>query len=200
MNFGWKKVHFSFFNLPVFYFIVFLPLSLCQSVCGQGLDITENTEYEQRTNIEEFKRQMKLSGKAEDRDVRVEHLRKALACRPNNPDNIKIEYRIGTELSCRWDPEHPEPLNRDQAVGVYEHILQKYNHMDYYSSRPVITSDSPQFVIPEAAIHLEGLYRGLYNDNAKGMQVLEYAMKCMQQTCKKRVSDWLANPSSTLAF
>ena len=121
--------------------------------------------------------EMSLADQAEDRDSRVKHMRKALSYRPNHPDNIVIEYRIGIELSQRWDPKYPQqkPL-RNKALTVFERIMSKYNHMDYYSQHPVDRSYSPQLLVPEAAILAACLQRGVKRDSTKAREHLVFAM------------------------
>ena len=139
--------------------------------------------------------QMDLAEKAPDRDTRLVHLREALTIRPDHRDNLDIEFRIAVELSQRYDPKYPDQTpRRDEAIVVYEGLLTKYNHMDYYSSEPVDRSYDPQTMVPQAAVHLAWLYQGPHGDSAKARDCLIRAMDCLKQTYEKRIEDWSSAP------
>ena len=141
-----------------------------------------------------FEKEVQLAEKARERDVKIEHLRNALKHRPEHPDNLAAEFRIAVLLSQYYDPENPQPVLRKDSVGVYENILRTYKHMDYYSKKPVNSSGDMQLMIPEAAIHLACLYRGLDGDNGKARQWTHFAMKCMAETYEHRKTDWPSEP------
>jgi len=164
--------------------IVGQPPSLHQ---GQNLSISSEA-------AQLFEDEVQLAEKARERDVKIEHLRNGLKYRPEHPDNLAAEFRIAVLLSQYYDPENPQPVRRRDSVGVYERILRTYKHMDYYSKEPVNSSSGMQFMIPEAAIHLACLYRGLDEDNGKSRQWTHFAMNCMAETYERRKTDWLSEP------
>jgi hypothetical protein len=143
-----------------------------------------------------FEEEVQRAEKASERDVKIEHLRNALKHRPGHPDNLAAEFRIAVLLSQYYSSKKPQPVRRRDSVAVYENILQTYKHMDYYSKRPVDSSSDMQFMIPQAAIHLACLYRGLDGDNSKARQWTHFAMECMQKTFEQRMQDWANEPAS----
>jgi len=141
-----------------------------------------------------FAGEMALAESAADRDSRVLHLRKALSLRPNDPANIAIEFQIGIELSQRIDPEHKQGPRPAEALPVFEHILAEYRHMDYYDKRPMDRSNSPQLMVPWAAILVACLDRKLDRDSTKARELLISAMEMFEQTYDRRVDDWANEP------
>jgi hypothetical protein len=133
---------------------------------------------------------MAAANSASDRDSRVEHLRKALACRPDHPANIAIEYRIGIELSQRIDRDHGTGLRLPEALVVFEHIMTRYRHLDYYSSEPADRPDSPQVLVPQAAILAACIQRGVNHNSQKAREYLVCAMRHLEKSFERRVTDW----------
>ncbi|MBN2589481.1 MAG: hypothetical protein JXA96_06445 [Sedimentisphaerales bacterium] len=176
-------------------------LLLCVSSCfSQGvldipwyspLELLEGASPEQVQVVENFNAEIKLASEAPDRNSEIEHLQKALEYRPDDPDNIRIEFEIAIAMSQHWDPENPQPMRREESVEYYKRILNNYNHMDYYSIDGINSSSCRQFIIPQASIHLAGLQRGLYGDNESARKTLKISMQCMVQTYEKRKYDWL---------
>jgi hypothetical protein len=133
---------------------------------------------------------MAAAERGEDRDSKVEHWRKALSYRPNDPRNLPIEYRIGVELSQTVDPVHQEGPRPREALPVFMHILQQYKHMEYYTGEMVNRSESPELMVPGAAIHAASLERGLNRDSTKARELVVLAMEMLEQTYRGRVEDW----------
>jgi hypothetical protein len=136
-----------------------------------------------------FRTEILLAEQAQDRDTRVQHLQQALTYRPGNPANLAIEYHIAAELSQRWDPEHPQPLRREEALNVVRGIVAKYKHLDYYEPTPANSVSSMQSMVPEAEIWGACLERALNNDTEKAREYCLLAMQCLQQTYQKRIED-----------
>jgi len=139
-------------------------------------------------SLELFNKEIQAAEKAPHRDAKVEHLRKALSYRPNHPDNIVIEYRIGIELSQREDPKFRE------ALAIFENIVERYDHMDYYEMEGPDTIYSPQAMVAHAHTLAASLHRMLYKDSTKAREHLWRAMECMKQTYERRKEDWLNLP------
>lgn len=184
-------------------YLVLIGLTLLLCVCGVRADtVGPPPSPRERQDISSitseatqlFEKEVQLAEKARERDVKIEHLRNALKHRPEHPDNLAAEFRIAVLLSQYYDPENPQPVLRKDSVGVYENILRTYKHMDYYSKKPVNSSGDMQLMIPEAAIHLACLYRGLDGDNGKARQWTHFAMKCMAETYERRKTDWPSEP------
>ena len=146
------------------------------------------------SQLDLFQKELELAEAATDRDTRVQHLQTALAHRPNDPENIVIECRIAAELSQRYDPEHPTPFRREEALKVIEGIVKRYEHMDYYSPRPVNSSNSMQLMMPQAAIWGACLERGLNRNNQKAREYTLFAMRCLTDTYERRMGDWSHEP------
>jgi len=121
---------------------------------------------------------------ADDRDSKVEQLRKALSLRPDHPGNLAIEFAIGIELSQRNEPRPAE------ALAMFEHILVTYRHMDYYSTETIDDSESMQFMVPKAGILAACIARGPDQNPQKAQEYLWRAMEQMNETYQKRIEDW----------
>jgi hypothetical protein len=150
----------------------------------KGLESLKGAE-QPAGNAALFAEEMAAAKKAESREGQVQHLRRALSLRPNDPQNIVIEYRIGIELSQRT------PQRIDEGRAVFEQIVAAYKHMDYYSPNPVDRSESPQLMIPQAAVFAAS-YNGARDGGAKAREYAVLAMKALRETHKRRVADWQA--------
>lgn len=167
--------------------LIFVVTVLMCPICI-GQDSTRDNGVQLQETL--FSEELAAADKADDRDSRVEHLRKALAYRPDHPDNIVIEYRIGIELSQRSDPEHQQWPRLAEALAVFEHIMATYKHMDYYSPEPVDRSGVAQLMVPQAAILAACIQRGLNHNSQRSKEYLVKAMEQLNETYKKRIEDW----------
>ncbi len=142
-------------------------------------------------NLELFNKEIQAAEKAPHRDAKVEHLRKALSYRANHPDNIVIEYRIGILLGQFTDPAYNQGTHPREALAIFESILERYDHMDYYEMKGPKTISSPQAMVPRAHDHAANLIMILNpNDWARAREHLWQKMECMNQTYEKRKEDW----------
>ncbi|HUT30913.1 MAG TPA: hypothetical protein VMX13_14060 [Sedimentisphaerales bacterium] len=183
------QFHVLILSLWVF-FNAHLPTSLCQDYWYKPAEPPKGASAEEIANTNRFNQELRLAKEAPDRNSKVEHMAKALSYGPNHPDNIKIEFEMAVAMSQHWDPENPQPMRREEALEIYKRILATYNHMDYYSPEPVNRSSCKQFMVPESAVHLACLYRGLRRDTPKARETLHFGMECMQKTYERRKSDW----------
>ena len=164
-------------------------LALNHTVCGKDSVVTDAAKAEY--NLERFKEEMNLFEKAMNRETKIEHLRKALTYRPNHPDNIIVEYHLSVQTAHITDPQTHEYIRIDKARQMYEGIVNKYNHMDYYSKELPNHPRSPQIIVPECAI-AAGFYK---KDQAKAQKYYYKAMECLNQTYQQRIKDWQTAPS-----
>ncbi len=141
-----------------------------------------------------FDRELTAAEGAADRDSRVEHWKKALSLRPNDPRNIVIEYQMAVALSQTSDPKHGESPRRKEGLAIYSRIVATYDHMVYYEKVPMNATGSPQLMVPRACIHAASIERGLNSNNDKARDYLWKAMDCLKRTFEQRKSDWLAEP------
>ena len=125
---------------------------------------------------------------AADRKTEIERLRKELADRPNNPDNITIEYRLAVLIkqSNQGTDLQTHQIVTDEARQIYERVVNNYNHMDYYSDEPPNHPRSPQVLVPECAVRA-GIYQ---KDKKKAREYYHKAIECLNQTCQRRKKDW----------
>jgi len=163
-------------------------LALNRAVCGKDTVATEPAKAEY--NLDRFKEEMSLFEKATDRETKIEHLRKALTYRPKHPNNIILEYHLAVETAHITDPQTHEYIRIDEARQIYEEIVNKYNHMDYYSTELLGHPRSPQIIVPECAI-AAGVYQ---KDQAKAKEYYYKAMECLNQTYQRREKDWQTEP------
>lgn len=119
-------------------------------------------------------------------DSRTEFLAKAIDRHPENPDTLRLEFRLGVELSQRPVKEQDREKQWAQGLDMFERIIATRKHRDYYSPEPVDHSYAAQIEVPQAAISAAGLT----HDRAKAREQLLFAMSCMQETHRWRVEDW----------
>lgn len=144
----------------------------------------EGTLEEQSKN---FEQEMALCNKAIDGNEKIKHLRKALAARPNHPDNIAAEFELALQLR-QIDSEIDMTKRNEEAKSIYNGILKKYSHMRYYTSRGPDSPFSPQVLVPRAAM------AAIRTDYLKIHGLSLMAMRCLQQTHNRRVKDWTDEP------
>ncbi|HUT35084.1 MAG TPA: hypothetical protein VNE39_16455 [Planctomycetota bacterium] len=156
---------------------------------------------EQDWDLQRFQAEVFLADRAGGRDSAVAHLRQALAARPNHPDNIVLEFRIGISLSQHVDPGEfraPDFLARREkriaeALQVFEGILRKYKHMDYHERDSVILLGKYYrcaTLVAEAAMQAAGC-----SPDHEQIRKHEWtALECLNQTWERRKKDWLAAP------
>lgn len=128
---------------------------------------------------------------AAGRETEIERLRKELTYRPNNPDNITIEYRLAILISQRTDPQTHQYIVTDETRQIYERIVNNYKHRDYYSKDPPNHPRSPQIIVPKCAI-TAGFYQ---KDQEKAREYYHKTMECLNQTYQRRKKDWETAPS-----
>jgi hypothetical protein len=128
---------------------------------------------------------------AADRETEIERLRKELTYRPNNADNITIEYRLAILISQRTDPQTHQYIVTDETRQIYERIVNNYKHMDYYSKDSPNHPRSPQIIVPKCAI-TAGFYQ---KDQEKAREYYHKTMECLHQTYQRRKKDWETAPS-----
>lgn len=124
----------------------------------------------------------------ENRDVAVEYYRRALAARPNHPDNLWIEYQIGM-LLLQIDPANKLLPRRDEAREVFQNILQKgYDQQNYYRTEPAPGPYDAQLLLPAAAVHAGSMAASVGQSRAYYWQAMEY----LNQTYLWRKADYEA--------
>jgi hypothetical protein len=126
-----------------------------------------------------------------DNEKEIEQLRKELANETNNPDNIVNEYRLAVLIRQRTDPKTHQYIVTDETRQIYERIVNKYNHMDYYSTELPNHPRSEQIIVPECAT-VAGFYQ---KDQEKARQYYLKALECLNQTCLQRKKDWRTAPT-----
>ncbi len=137
------------------------------------------------------KKEMDLFEQATDSERKIEHLRSALRCRPNHPDNITVEYRLAVLIGQRTDPQTHQYIETGENKEIYERIVNNYNHMDYYRKEMPNHPRSPQILVPECALRA-----GFYQKDQEKKRGYRYkAMECLNQTYHRRKKDWEAAPA-----
>lgn len=144
-------------------------------------------------DVDSFHREMKLAEQSPDRDSKVKHLRAALGYRPEHKENITIELRIGVLLS-QTTPTPNQPLRITEALDVFKSICDRYEHMDYYDDTGPTSLDSPQGIMPRAAIYAGDINMNFGKDPASAQEYYYRAMKYLKETHEKRMNDLLSVP------
>lgn len=137
-------------------------------------------------DIQRFNEELELAEKAPDRDSRVEHLRRALSYRPNHPDNLRIEYRMATMLHQNTDRAHNQGVRWEDALPIYEGIVERYDHMDYYLPIGVDVGTSPQHYVVSAAILAGGIHMYRRRDLRNAREYFFKAMEFLNMTFERR--------------
>jgi len=140
-----------------------------------------------RPNSPMFASEMAAAKKTANRNEKVLHLSNALALRPDNPENLKIEFALGIELGQRYPPRERESLE------VFENIIKQYDHKAYYTIEPEDSSESPEFMVPRAGILCSSRLNAVRQHNA-AREYDEVAMDDLRWTFEKRKPDWLSAP------
>lgn len=127
----------------------------------------------------------------------IEHIQKAISYRPEHPDNIKLEYKMGVIYAQRENREKGQFPKRNDALKTFVEITEKYKHLDYYSNDPMESDsiENNQMMVPRAAIHAASLTIGLERDHSQARAYAEKALDCINETFQKRKADWLSAPA-----
>ena len=128
------------------------------------------------------------------RDEYVEELRKVITSRPNNPENISLEFEMGVVLSQYTDSKHNQGVKKKEGLEVYEHILKTYRHMDYYQFENAVGAFCPDLAVPASAIYAGDEHIILSRDTETAKQDYLYAMECLRDTYEQRIQDWKNEP------
>jgi hypothetical protein len=147
-----------------------------------------------KQNDAAFQQEVRLADQAVGRRARVKHLQRAIELRPDHPENIALEYRIGIALAQHGDPTDGSDPNPPDAIPWFEGILAKYNHMDYYEPRASTGSWDAQFLVPRAAVQLASILLGDPAAAHRRREILLKAMEDIQSTYDQRIEDWLSEP------
>ena len=139
----------------------------------------ENPPPPGEDNPERFREEMSLAEKATDRDSKIAHLRRALRFRPDHPDNIAIEYEMAVQIRSSVKNPRYEGGKLDEARVIYQGILNRYDHMHYYTQAGANSPWDAQVLVPEAAL---------------GVGLRHFAMECLKKTHERRTRDWLDAP------
>lgn len=130
-----------------------------------------------------------------DRDSQVAYLRKALDSRGPDPENLKIEFAIATELSQHSSPKFNQTLKPQEGLPIYERILTTYDYDAYYLK---IANNGlyhdPQSLMVQAAIQASGLHSFMFHSPEKGREYAHMAMQLLDRTFQRRKQDWLDDP------
>jgi hypothetical protein len=138
-----------------------------------------------------FDSELAASKSAKNRDDQVEHLRRALALRPDDDDNITVEFNIGILLGQRT------PIREKDSLAVFEDIVRQYDHRKYYHFNPDGFSDSPELEVHRAAILAASILNGPIADHEAARQYAIVALQDLKWTFEKRRTDWLNVPKPT---
>jgi hypothetical protein len=126
-----------------------------------------------------------------DSDKEIEKLREDLTHSTNTPDNITTEYQLATLIRHRIDPKTHQYIVTDETRQIYEGIVNKYNHMDYYSTDLPNHPHSEQIIIPESAV----IAASYQKDKEKARWYYLKALGCLNQTYLRRKKDWQTAPA-----
>jgi hypothetical protein len=152
---------------------------------------TQMRPPEPATQPATFETELAAAKSATDRDGRVAHLRRALALRPGDADNLNIEFEIGILLGQR------DPVRQHDSLDAFERIVQRYDHANYYHAEPENSAVLPAMKVPRAAILAASILNGAAGDDQAARKYAVVAMKDMQWTFERRRADWQNEPRPT---
>jgi hypothetical protein len=134
-----------------------------------------------------FAGEIAAAEKSANRDQKVEHLKNALALRPDDPENLKIEFDLAIELGQR------DPPRQRASLEVLEHIVKRYDHQKYYTIVSEGSSESPELMVPRAAILCSSILN-VIRDHKSAREYDELAMNDLRWSFEKRKYDLLNAP------
>jgi hypothetical protein len=146
----------------------------------------------------DLQRVLAAADRAVDRDQRILLLRSALSRYPGNPQNIVLEFRIGTLLGQNFDVQRGEAADDERSLAIFERIVKTYDHASYYQSDPGEDADSPELMVPRAAILAASTLRAKSHNPQQARVYLMLAMKDLEWTFRRRTAEWLAVPKPSL--
>mgnify|MGYP006924554437 CR=1 FL=1 len=137
-----------------------------------------------------FSLNLRLADTAKGRVDRVKYLKEALRSRPDHPENIVLEYRIGTAIAYQDDPSDRKPPDRSEAVEWLTSVANNYTHSDFYENRDSAGTWDPQFMVPRAKIQLASTTLA----ETDTRQLMLSAMQDIDYTIQRRVVNWGSAP------
>ncbi len=186
-------------HLLVIFLFLFTSIECYAGSWYDPMKIPPDCSQQELENIMHFNNELanaKTCYQNEDFYGMTNSIEKALTYRPNDPENIRLEYKMAVAMSQYRKQGEERPQRLDEALKLYQRVLDDYSHMDYYSRNPQDSDsiESPQMMMPRAAIHVSSIMRGLSGDYIGSREYAEKAMDYLNQTFKKRKADWLESP------
>ncbi len=146
------------------------------------------------TPAEVFKQEYELGQRTKERGERFAHWDKAIAAYPDHPDRIMLEYRTAVSLHQRRDKSRGIVPKPKEAYARYRRIVENYNHLDYYKTRPGEETWGTQLMVARAAMQAGGMACFVFRDAETARTYLLKAMESIGQTQQRRTMDWLGAP------
>jgi len=130
-----------------------------------------------------------------DKTAKITHLHNALQLRPNDPQNIAIEFKIAELMSQNASLTSGEPIISSQSLEIFQHIVRTYDHTVYHPATPPTTplsptdeDESPEMMVPRAAVLAAVRLNQLGNGDV-ARKLLDTAMEDLQWTFRQRQAD-----------
>jgi hypothetical protein len=130
-----------------------------------------------------------------DKTAKITHLRNALQLRPNDPQNIVIEFQIAELMSPNASFTGGETQVSSQSLEIFQHIVRTYDHTLYHPATPPTSplsatdeDQSPEMMVPRAAVLAAVRLNQLGNGDI-ARKLLDTAMEDLQWTFRQRQAD-----------
>ena len=171
--------------------ILAFPLAICLSTAGSmASDEAMDAAFQDMLELAwYYDDDQGADPEVANRDVAVEYYRQALVLRPNHPDNLKWEYRLG-QLLLQIDPRNDQKPRREEALEVFEAIVSHYDHAAYYETEPPRMVYAPQVLLPRAAMHTGDLVWMLRQDREAAEAYYFKAIEYLNLTHTWRSQDY----------
>ena len=157
------------------------------------------TEVEPRiTDLQTFRQQQIRGGRTQDFDDRLSHFRNALTWNSEHPEKVALEYQVAVMLEGFYDSRRHIFPYRKEALAMFQGIVDRYDHMAYYTNVGAGGPWKAEVVVPQAAIHSAKLLEGEGGDEKEVARYWSLALEMMNQTCQRRIQQWSHAPEPKL--
>ncbi len=145
-------------------------------------------------DLDAFRQQQTLGERATDFDTKLRHFRNALTWQSDHPEKVALEYRVAVMLKEFYDSRTSTWPRRKEALAMFRGIVDRYDHMAYYTNMGAGGRWEAQVAVPNAAVRAASLLSVLGSDKEEVARYRSRALEMMNQTCRRRIREWSTAP------
>jgi beta-lactamase regulating signal transducer with metallopeptidase domain len=146
------------------------------------------------TDLQEFRQERERGDRANDFDTKLQHYRKALQWQSDHPEKLALEYQLAVMLKEFYNSRTATWPRRKEALAMFRHIVDSYDHMEYYTTAGAGGPWEAQVAVPNATIRAAWLLSAEGGDRKEVHQYLSRALDMMNETCRRRLREWSTAP------